>query len=326
MTDALDHVRGVEAYWAQATGRSVQRLPEHQWRLLLDTLGLGIEQASGFLGAERPEYPTFVDWVIATAGPPDAERVARYHAAIDGAPLPEATARRLAEIEAMPPVLDAADLARWEETGVVVLRGAIDADLAAATADLLWQRVGATPDDPDSWYARPRSHGIMVQRFQHPLQDRIRRAPRIHKAFAQAWGTTDLWTTTDRMGFNPPERPGFPFRGPHLHWDESVARPIPFGTQGILYLTDTAADQGALQVVPGFHHRIDAWLDALGDGDPRTVDLSSEAVTVPADAGDLVIWRSDLPHGASANRAAHPRLVQYLTMYPPAPIPQRPWI
>ena len=32
---------------------------------------------------------------------------------------------------------------------------------------------------------------------------------------------------------------GFKFRGPDLHWDCSVKTPIPFGTQGILYLTDT---------------------------------------------------------------------------------------
>jgi ectoine hydroxylase-related dioxygenase (phytanoyl-CoA dioxygenase family) len=37
---------------------------------------------------------------------------------------------------------------------------------------------------------------------------------------------------------------------------------------------------------------------------------------VPADAGDLVIWRLDLPHGASPNTADRPRLAQYLNMYP----------
>ena len=84
---------------------------------------------------------------------------------------------------------------------------------------------------------------------------------------------------------------------------------MPFETQAILYLTDTAADQGALQVVPGFHHRLaDGWLDSLDGADPRRVDLSGEAVTVPAGAGDLVIWRQEIPHGASANTSDRPRL------------------
>jgi ectoine hydroxylase-related dioxygenase (phytanoyl-CoA dioxygenase family) len=39
---------------------------------------------------------------------------------------------------------------------------------------------------------------------------------------------------------------------------------------------------------------------------------------VPAGAGDLVIWRYDLPHGASANRADRPRMAQYANMYSPA--------
>ncbi len=62
----------------------------------------------------------------------------------------------------------------------------------------------------------------------------------------------------------------------------------------------------------------ETWLDALGDADPRLVDLSGEAITVAANAGDLVIWRYDLPHGASANRATRPRMAQYANMYSPA--------
>jgi ectoine hydroxylase-related dioxygenase (phytanoyl-CoA dioxygenase family) len=121
--------------------------------------------------------------------------------------------------------------------------------------------------------------------------------------------------TTDRMSFNPPERPGRPFQGPRLHWDVSLSMPIPFATQGILYLTDTKADQGALQLVPGFHHRIEDWLNGLGDADPRQVDLSAEARTIAAGAGDLIIWRQDLPHGASPNRTDRPRMAQYINMY-----------
>ena len=90
-----------------------------------------------------------------------------------------------------------------------------------------------------------------------------------------------------------------------------------FQVQGMIYLTDTTAEQGAFEAVPGFHKRIDAWLGSLGEGvDPRRVDLSAGARRIAANAGDLIIWHSALPHGASPNTGDRPRLAQYVTQYP----------
>lgn len=312
----LPEISGLADYWALATGRaSTRAVPEMQRRILLDTLGLGIEQTVGHLGQQRPDFPAFAAWIVETAGAPDPDALARYHACLDGAMLPATERRRQQAIDDAPPVLDADDLALWEAEGFVILRGAIDTDEARAAEALLWRLVGASPDNPGSWYGGQRNNGIMIQHFQDPALDAARRSLRVHKAFAQLWGTADLWMSTDRMSFNPPERPGRPFQGPKLHWDVSLALPIPFATQGILYLTDTSANQGALQLVPGFHHRIADWLGALGDADPRQVDLSAEARTIAANAGDLIIWRQDLPHGASPNRADRPRMAQYVNMY-----------
>ena len=262
---------------------------------------------------ERPSLPAFRDWIVATVGRPDPDRIARYHAALAGDPPPPTTAAALAAIDAAPPVLDDDDLACWDEHGYVVVRAAIDRAAAADAAALLWNHLGASPDDPDSWYD---AGSIWVPIYQHPALEVARRSPRVHKAFAQLWGAADLWMSHDKMSFNPPERPGYQFQGSPLHWDISLARPIPFGTAGILYLTDTAADQGAFRLVPGFHRDLDAWLDALGDADPRAVPLDDRARPVPANAGDLVIWRLDMPHGASPNTGDRPRLAQYLNMYP----------
>lgn len=314
----LSCLTGLHAFWAMR----VQQAPvvvHHDMRehLLVDALGLGLEQTIAHLGTTRPDWPDFLAWIVASAGHPDPLTLARYEASRAGAPLPEAVGARLATIDAMRPVLDAADLAHWHAQGYVVLRGAITPAEAEAAAALLWRCNQAEPGDPASWYRAARGQGIMVQCFQHPALEPARRAARIHKAFAQLWGSSDLWPTVDRMSFNPPERPGDPFHAPRLHWDVSLARPIPFATQGILYLTDTAVDQGALELVPGFHHRIDAWLASTGATDPRMADLSGEAVRVPGGAGDLVIWRQDLPHGASPNRADAPRLAQYVNYYSP---------
>jgi hypothetical protein len=147
----------------------------------------------------------------------------------------------------------------------------------------------------------------MVQYFQHPAFEANRRSPRLHKAFAQLWGTADLWTTTHRVGFNVPEREAWKFPGPDLHWDVSVKTPIPFGTQGILYLTDTPPEQGALTVVPGFQRWGEDWLAKLPPGaNPRDQDMHALGPrAIGGRAGDLVIWhcRTAPAITAAASRA-----------------------
>jgi hypothetical protein len=308
----------------RALAEGAAPLPEVTMRLLLDTLALGNRETYAFLVGARPSQAEFEAWILATAGAPDPDLVSRYNA-WTGVGEPSAAARaQLAAIDAMPDALGPDAIAQWVRDGYVVLKQAVPRAHAEGLATLVWDQLGARPDDPASWYAAE-TDGIMVGLYHHPLIRAARKAPRIHKAFAQLWGSADLWPVTDQLGFNPPERFGHAFRGSPLHWDVSLVRPIPFGTQGVLYLTDTATDQGAFRCVPGFHHRIEAWLDGLEGQDPRAVDLSAEAVCVPACAGDLVIWRQDLPHGASPNRAATPRLVQYLNFYSPDMVVQPVW-
>jgi hypothetical protein len=318
-------VHGLRELWAGTTG-GAPLVPDLPIRPLLDTLGLGLEQVMTHLGRERPGWDDFVTWAEELVGTPDADAVARYHAWAEGKVPPAAEQARQAAVMALPPIFSAIEMAGWARDGVIVLRCAIAPSEAAAIAAHLWTLKDANPDDPATWYARG-ANGIMVQHFQHPAMDVPRRATRIHRAFAQLYGHADLIASCDRLSFNPPICGDYDFPGPHLHWDTSLADPIAFEAQGILYLTDTAAHQGALVVVPGFHHRLaTGWLSAIGDCDPRSVDLSAEAVPVPAGAGDLVIWRQELPHGASPNTAARPRLAQYVTLYPMHRPDQRPWL
>jgi hypothetical protein len=294
-------------------------------RIMLDALGLGLgETMSRF--AHQPDWPTFSAWILENAGPPDPVAIARYHAWLDGTPPPQEVTDLFAAIEAMPDALDAEEIAHWDAHGYVVLRGAATPDQAADAADLLYRVTGATPDDPESWYGRGVGT-IMVEHFQGDVLRDIHRNPRIHKAFAQLLGTTDLWLQNDRMSLNPPLRPdrSAPGLGHRLHWDVSLAPPVPLGIQGIMYLTDTSPDQGALELVPGFHHRVDAWVAAQGEANPREVDLSDQAITIGAGAGDLVLWHQALPHGASPNRAHRPRLAHYLTMYTPDQVVHDEW-
>ncbi len=171
----------------------------------------------------------------------------------------------------------------------------------------------------------------MAEMYQHQALWDNRQYPRIHQAFAEIWGTDRLWVSIDRASMSPPDRTSpkeagklngdSPSKQPiplPLHWDIPVEPPILFCVQGVLYLTDTAADGGAFICVPGFHRKLEAWLANLpADADPRKQDLMSLGATpIPGKAGDLIIWHSSLPHGAGLNTGRYPRVVQYITMFP----------
>jgi ectoine hydroxylase-related dioxygenase (phytanoyl-CoA dioxygenase family) len=132
------------------------------------------------------------------------------------------------------------------------------------------------------------------------------------------WQKKNIWMNNDRVGFNPPETASWKFPGPDLHWDCSLELPIPFGLQGILYLSDTAADQGAFTLVPGFQHRLESWLNSLPPGaDPRQQDLHALGSTpITGEAGDFIIWQQALQHGSSPNTSTQPRFVQYINYQP----------
>ena len=139
----------------------------------------------------------------------------------------------------------------------------------------------------------------------------------------------DAWeTNADRVGFNTPEIETWKFPGPRMHWDVSLKMPIPFGTQGILYLADTAYNQGAFSLVPGFHNRIETWLHNLPSNvQPRNEDIYSLGVQpIVANAGDFIIWHHALPHGSSVNSSNQPRFVQYMNYEPLDAFKQDEWI
>jgi Phytanoyl-CoA dioxygenase (PhyH) len=289
-------------------------------RLVISALGFSLHQVFQYLYTRAPSFSEFEDWIVATAGRPDPLQVERLNADIGGTALPDSIRTWLDAIDNAEPVLNCGDLQSWDEDGYVVLRHAVPEAARAAAEKALWDHVGADPASPESWYAvsGPTIHGIMVELIQHRALDANRRAARIHKAFAQLWGTANLWVTADRCGFHPPQRDGHPFPGPDLHWDLDFSAPLAFGTQGILYLTDTPAEQGALTLVPGFHRRLPGWLTTLAPGaDPQKQDLHAlGSVAVGAQAGDMVIWHQALPHGSRPNLGVRPRLVQYINMFP----------
>ena len=170
----------------------------------------------------------------------------------------------------------------------------------------------------------------MVQMFQTQGLWDNRQYPRVYKAFAELYGQEQLLVSIDRANLNPPQRPESPGWGVggRYHWDMppeqlgSPKMPATARIQGVLYLEDTAENQGGIRIVPGFHKKFEAWVASIPEeergknfGDQPTLS-HLEPQPVVGKAGDLVIWNSFLPHGTGPNTSTEPRLAQFITMVP----------
>jgi ectoine hydroxylase-related dioxygenase (phytanoyl-CoA dioxygenase family) len=314
-TDVLGIIY-LQRFWSQKIAAQRQVVPGDitagdlvAESVLLAGLRLGVRETLDFLMNAVPSFEEFEAWVLAkNGGTIESARVVRLNGALGGC-----SSFALESIQAEP-VLSAADLAFWDEHGYVVVKQAVSADHCRAAVEAIFAHAGMDINRPDSWYA----DAIWILLAHHPALWANRHSGRIHTAFAQIWKRSDLWMNVDVCGVNPPERPGYQFRGTPLHWDMTLTPPVRLGTQAILYLTDTAANQGAFSCVPGFHRRLETWLRELPAGvDPRTQAVKElRAIPIAGHAGDLIIWHHALPHGATPNRAALPRVVQYLNMFP----------
>ncbi len=320
----------LKRYWHKAMAKRSGELPQDayqdEWNLdvtLLSALGLGLEQTVKHLYQETPGFEAFEQWILQlNEGNNISGRIIQFN--------------RLFEVQnggdihhEIKAVLSEEDLEHWDTNGYVIVRGSVSKEDCANTIDVICDFLGIRIDDPSSWYApHPARQGIMVQLFQHPQLEKNRKSLRIQRAFEQLWGMQDCWCNTDRVSFNPPETNHWKFPGPRLHWDVSLQLPIPFGLQGLLYLSDTASNQGAFTLVPGFHRRIDAWINSIAHGvDPRKEDLYAlGAEPVIANAGDFIIWHQALPHGSSPNTSSRPRFVQYINYLPVSAGVQEKWM
>ena len=188
-----------------------------------------------------------------------------------------------------------------------------------ALIDEIWFFLGMDRDDPGDWYREPHRIGGMVEMYQSPGLWNNRQHPRVYDAFSEIWGRRDLWVSMDRANLKPPlraDKPDWDHRG-MIHWDLDTSQDtIPFGVQGVLYLTDTSENQGGFQCVPGFHRLFPEWVKTQpADRNFRRPDLTGlEVKSIPGKAGDLLIWHRLLAHGNGHNRSDRPRMAQYITM------------
>lgn len=287
--------------------------------MLLDLLHLGLEQTMQHLFQEAHTFDQFEHWVLEkNNGAIGPERVEHINAALSNRGLSDSPHDDPPR-QQKPKYLSDEQYQFWKKNGYLVIENVLDRIQCQKTVDRIYAFLEKTPDDPDSWYRdHPAQQNIMVQLFQDPILEANRHAEIAKKVFVDLWQAENLRCSTDRVGFNPPETTHYQFSGTRLHWDLDFSRPLTVGTQGLIYLTDVAENQGAFRCVPGFHHRLKEWIHRLPAGaDPNQQDLSSLPVKhIAAPAGSLIVWHPFLPHGSSPNNADTPRLVQYLNMQP----------
>ena len=219
-------------------------------------------------------------------------------------------------------VEETADARRRElfDKGYLVVEDVVPRELCEATLAATAEFLGIDADDPASWQARvSHGHGI-VPLHHHPALWAVRQWPDVHRLFGELYGTERLWVTMDRVSVKMPaaESSEAP-RMSGFHWDADPRRPrSTAGFQGLVYLRDTAPEQGAFCCLPEVYAGLDDWLrgrelkeaaEALNTGKHRV-----EAVGGPA--GAMVIWHRHMPHSSALNHGTSPRWVQYVAMDP----------
>ncbi|RYJ40948.1 Phytanoyl-CoA dioxygenase [Flavobacterium anhuiense] len=289
----------LESLWKRAVEPQNADLSNSNWNNEIKTLyqlGIGMEDTLQFLYSEKPDFDSFKTWV----------NNRKRSIAIETEDLIEN-------------VLSEQDLEFWNQNGYVIVKNAISKEDCEDTQKAIWEYLKMDPNNKESWYDRHENQkGLMLNFSDHETLNRNRLSPRIKKAYEQLYKTTKIYKTIDKVSFNPPETENFNFLGSPLHWDMSLKKPMPFGLQGLLYLTDCGPDDGAFNCVAGFHNQIDQWLDELEPHEkPREKALQTlQAKPIIGEAGDFIIWHQALPHCATPNKGEKPRMVQYLTYLP----------
>ena len=124
-------------------------------------------------------------------------------------------------------------------------------ELCERSTAALCDFIGVDPNDPTTWrnYVT-HGHGIIPLHHHQALWD-VRQLPQLHELFSAIYQTPKLWVTFDRGSFKVPSsyhESGF--RMDAVHWDGDPRATEDLAVQGLVYLTDTPAEQGAFAMVP----------------------------------------------------------------------------
>jgi ectoine hydroxylase-related dioxygenase (phytanoyl-CoA dioxygenase family) len=214
-------------------------------------------------------------------------------------------------------MIGASDRARFFDQGYLVVENVVPLDLCARVRAVISTFTGVVEEDRSTWCRQgAQGHGIVPVHHAQALWD-VRQLPAMHAVFAALYGTERLWVTVDRVSVKVPAALfDTPYRVDPVHWDGDPRRPGGLSIQGLVYLTDTAPEQGAFCCVPGLFRALDRWLPLhQDDPNPLQPDFTGyELLPIGGPAGSLVLWDRRMPHTSAANLGERPRWVQYVAM------------
>ncbi|WEF34359.1 phytanoyl-CoA dioxygenase family protein [Pseudoduganella chitinolytica] len=224
-------------------------------------------------------------------------------------------------------VLSEDDWRHWEDNGYVVVRDAVPRAVVERIEALVWEFEEMDPADPRTWYPPDKValrrtelsyNAGMVELYHHQLLWDARQSPRVHGAFADIWGTPELWVSIDRVNLNLPPEPGFAFKG-FMHYDydpDGAADSV----QGVLSIGDQLDPElGGFCCIPQLFRDYPAWRARQpADWDWYRPDVAGLPIErVPLAKGDLLIFNSRLCHGIRQNVSRdRARIAQYIAMLP----------
>ncbi|WP_432721501.1 phytanoyl-CoA dioxygenase family protein [Jeongeupia wiesaeckerbachi] len=218
-----------------------------------------------------------------------------------------------------------------DENGYVVIEGLIDSIKCQNSIDAICDFMQVEQFDRHTWYKDAPLNSIgLVPMHQHPAFWAIRQDEVVYDAFSGLLDEEKLWVTMDRASFRPPCRYDLEKYGDdanYMHWDYDFRKSARNMFQGLIYLADTDATQGAFSCVPSVYKKIRAGeyehFDQFDKFTKKGLFLShaqefsdKDIVPIAAPAGSLIIWDSRLPHGCVSNHSPMPRFVQFISMYP----------
>jgi hypothetical protein len=212
------------------------------------------------------------------------------------------------------------DIPHLRRFGWMRIEGAVHVRLCEQLVEVLETEIDVPVHDRSRWHEHGGEPRDFIPIWGHQAQWDIRQHPDLHRIWATLWETDRLGVSLDSCRFTPPWQPGFaePYG---IHWDHDPWNAEKRAYQGVLALTDTAVDQGGFRCVPSLYHDRAPWpraptIDRDGDENWLANTQGREIVHATAQAGDLIVWDSRLPHGNSQNRSSEPRIAFYIMMGP----------
>ena len=205
-----------------------------------------------------------------------------------------------------------------QQKGYLIVPGLVPEQLLKPAIDVITNFLKVDLNDPETWYHKYLGSNGIVPIHHHQAFWDIRQYEPVYRLYADLLGTDDLWVRLDRASFKPPWRTEFPDKkdDSQIHLDSRPKQVRLPRYQGILYLTDTAENQGTFRCVPSLYRDEQMIMNReslfFSDDELQGHDI----VHLGGKAGTFILWDSRLPHASSLNHHHKPRLCQYISMFP----------